>query len=102
MKFGNRVTVTRSTEDGLRQRVWDFTLFDLPAIYLENYVLEERETKRHKLRPVQVYKRLSGGFAHFATVIKEEPRVPEDVLEEVVAKVQEMIEFRVWKDRRKG
>jgi hypothetical protein len=102
MNFGNRVTVTRPEEDGLRQQVWDFTLFDLPAIYLENYVLEERETKRHKFRPVQVYNRLSGGRACFATVIKEEPGVPEDVLEEVIAKVQKMIEFRVWKDRRKG
>jgi len=100
MKFKNRITVTRREKDGLRQQVWDFTLFDLPAIYLENYVLEERETGRHKFRPVQVYNRLSGGRAHFATIIKEEPEVPKDVLEEAIAKVQKMIGFRVWKNRK--
>ena len=93
-----RIEVSRSTGD-LTRKCWEFTILDFPKVYLEYYGEEERKTKRHKWRAPKKYTRQNPGRVYEGVIIREEPKVPADVVAEALAKFAEQLEFCVWKTR---
>lgn len=83
------ITVERLSGD-LARRIWQFTLYDLPRIRLSFYGEQERATRRHKFRSKKSYSRLDPRSHN----IREEPDVPDDVIEEAIEQVFSRIEFR--------
>ena len=91
--------VVCATGDLTRER-WVFSLWEAPKAYLETYAVEERKTKRHKWRPKAAYRRLRHDRHADHDIIREEPEVPQDVLDEGMEKLREQLVFSRWRDRR--
>lgn len=54
----NRITITRQQDD-LTQAEWTFWFEESDStLFLANYTLSKRESKRHKFKPVEWYDRL--------------------------------------------
>ena len=49
---------TEISEDGLSQKIWQFSLTEDAYIVLDRYTEMSRPTKRHKLKQAKVYIRL--------------------------------------------
>ena len=91
-------SVTRQDDDNpLRQEIWKFQLIDKHwtlTLELDAYLIEERASKRHKFRAVSgSYQRLAHAREHGIHTLKEEPIVPQDVIDETIKLVASSIHF---------
>ena len=91
--------VRRTEEDGLSQKEWSFRLRDHPSdivLQLESFQVKERKTKRHKF-VIQdgSWFRLNWEAREMREVLllKEEPELPQDVLDEALRLVTSSIRF---------
>ena len=99
MSHSIEAEVVRATDDLNRER-WKFSLWDTPKAYLETYAVEERKTKRHQWRTKAAYKRQHYDRHAGCEIIREEPEVPQDVIDEGMEKLRGQLVFSRWRDRR--
>ena len=99
MSYSIKAQVVRVIDDLNRER-WEFSLWDSPKAYLETYAVDERKTKRHKWRTKAAYERLGSGRTAHYEIIREEPEVPQDVIDEAMEKLRGQLVFSRWRSRR--
>lgn len=95
-----RLEVVREEADGLSRRCWRFAVLSFPQFHLDEYAEQARKTRRHrKWETHRMYTRTGSTREWGVDFLKEEPDVPDDVLEEATARFREMVEFRRWRRR---
>lgn len=68
------------------------------VLYLDAYYYEQRETTRHKFKPIRGYSRLSHYSKEFSTsVCEQDVPLPEDVINEVTQYVGSLLMVKRWK-----
>jgi hypothetical protein len=95
--------IVRSTAD-LDRTVYQFYVTKEHggiAVYLDVKLVQCRPTRRHGWRTVEVYSRLPYDRHLYgdATIVKDEPAVPDDVREQALEQVRATVQFRPWKMR---
>lgn len=96
-----RVATVERRHSKTEREVWEFTVLDYPTVHLEFYGKQERKTPRHGWKSKTSYHRLHmDRNRDVGDRLKEEPEVPEDVLEEALEQVRSKITFKTWKNRR--
>jgi hypothetical protein len=93
-----RIEVERVTDGGLERELWEFSVLRFPEVHLEFFAEQTRKSRRHKwVTSGAVYSRLQMDRHAAGTRLREEPEVPEDVLEEGMDQMRGQLEFKVWR-----
>lgn len=98
--YGTRVEVEHLGEGGLERELWVFEVLRFPQVVLEHYGQYARKTKRHKWRMAgDRYDRLHVDRHEPGNRLKEEPDVPEDVMNEAMQLMRDKMKFEKWSRR---
>lgn len=91
----SRISVERHEDSKLRGQIWYFYFFDDGRFVLDQYLIEQRETTRHKFKPVKVWKRQDSRNLSPTIKIEKEADVPlpDDVKAEAMKQLVDQIKI---------
>lgn len=93
-----RFELKKQGDSPLEQERWIFWQQGT-TLYLDAYYKEQRETTRHKYKPVTAYERLTNHRDTFKMICEEDVPLPEDVVNEVIRHVGSLLMVKRWKRR---
>ncbi len=90
--------VSKISEDGLTWSIWRFWKDNRDEqVYLDEYIVKTRATKRHGFKPVSGFDRLPGRANHTLTLTYnlpyEDVPMPQDVVDEALESYRKQITF---------